>query len=169
MVKLKARGQKWLKGIHICFAGTWVGAAVSLVTLGWGITAATDGQLAGIDHAAKFIDDFVIIPAAFGSLLTGLAYALFTNWGFFRHRWVVVKWIITVGGIIFGTFWLGPWLNSLPPVSDRLGLAALTDPAYHSARYLNLWFGLLQVATLILAVFLSVLKPWKKKTSKQAD
>ncbi|HBR06724.1 MAG TPA: hypothetical protein DD766_06845, partial [Desulfovibrio sp.] len=90
-------------------------------------------------------------------------YGLLTPWGFFKQRWIVVKWIITVGGVVFGTFWLGPWLNSLGPISARLGLEALGDPAYVRAKSLNSLWGAVQTSTVVLAVFLSVLKPWGRK------
>jgi hypothetical protein len=166
MKKLSAKGQKWLKSVHIFFACIWIGAGVSLILMQLALTGTTDGMLSGIDVSMKFIDDFIIIPGAFGSLITGLLYSLFTNWGFFKHNWVTVKWIINVGGIIFGTFWLGPWLNSLPPVSAELGLKALSDPAYLYNKTMNLYFAPIQVGTLVFAAFISVLKPWKGKRKR---
>lgn len=163
MPKLKARGQKWLKGFHVFFAATWLGAGVCLVVMQSFLGTDRPGALYGIDLALKFIDDFVIIPAAIGSLITGLIYSLFTNWGWIKHRWVAIKWFINLGGIIFGTFWLGPWVNSQSPISARLDLAALADPVYIHAQTMNTWWGLVQVSTLALAVFFSVLKPWKAK------
>ena len=137
-------------------------AGFCLVLMQMGLKADRGGTLHGIDVSMKFIDDFIIIPGAFGSLITGLIYALFTNWGFFKYRWITVKWIINVGGILFGTFYLGPWLNSMPLISAKLGLEALSDPAYLYNKTMNSWFGPVQVATLIFAAFISVLKPWKK-------
>ena len=51
-------------------------------------------QLYGINLSMKLIDDFVIIPGGVGSLLTGLLYSIFTNWGWFKHKWVTTKWAI---------------------------------------------------------------------------
>ena len=165
MKHLGLKGRQWLKFFHILFAALWVGGGVSLILMQATLSTTQAGALHGVDLAMKFIDDFIIIPGAVGSLLTGLLYSLFTNWGFFKHRWVTVKWIINVGGVIFGTFWLGPWLNGLPPISAELGLKALSDPVYLHNKTMNMWFGPIQVATIIFAVWLSVLKPWKKKTN----
>jgi uncharacterized membrane protein len=162
MKKMKVKGQKWLKGLHIFFACIWIGAGFCLILMQMGLNADSGGTLHGIDVSMKFIDDFIIIPGAIGSLITGLIYALFTNWGFFKHRWITVKWVINVGGILFGTFYLGPWLNSLPPISAELGLEALSDPVYMYNKAMNSWFGPIQVATLIFAAIISVLKPWKR-------
>ncbi|MCP4752999.1 MAG: hypothetical protein GY866_19095 [Proteobacteria bacterium] len=163
MKKLSGRGQKWLKCFHIVFACMWVGAAVCLVLMNGLIGASNGMELYGARLAVKFVDDFIIIPGAIGSLLTGLLYSLFTNWGWFKHRWIAVKWIINIYGVVFGTIWLGPWTNSLPLVALEKGLDALTDPVYiRTLALLNGWGGF-QLATLLFAVFISVLKPWKQK------
>jgi hypothetical protein len=56
-----------------------------------GLKAHNGGMLNGIDVSMKFIDDFIITTSAFGVLLTGSIYALFTNWGFFKHKWIIGK------------------------------------------------------------------------------
>lgn len=168
MKKLSARGQKWLKGCHVFFAGLWVGGAVALTLMNFLLKAADGMELYGINRSLKFVDDLIIIPGAMGSLLTALIYALFTNWGWFKHRWITLKWIINVGGVIFGTFWLGPWTNSLVPLAKARGLAALADPAYAQTRTLLLSLGTIQACTIVLAVFISVLKPWKRSKANRA-
>ena len=163
MKQLSSRGQRWLKGFHVFFSSCWVGAAVCLTTAMF-FTKTDDGvELYGQFISLKFIDDYIIIPGAMGCLLTSLIYALFTHWGWFKHRWITIKWIINLGGVVFGTFWLGPWINSLPPMIKAEGLNALVNPDYvHSQKMLYIW-GTLQAFTLVFAVFISVLKPWKKK------
>jgi hypothetical protein len=42
----------------------------------------------------------------------------FSNWGFFKH-----KWIIAAMAIIFGTFFLGPWETTMINISGALGIA----------------------------------------------
>jgi hypothetical protein len=163
MKKLSARGQKWLKAIHLFFAAMWTGAAVCLMLQQYFLDPGDGPALYGVLVSLKFIDDFVIIPGAMGLLLTGLNYSIWTNWGWFRHRWITVKWCITVYGIIFGTFWLGPWLNALPPLAQSAGLSASTAPLVLHNRAMLLGFGTFQALTIFFAVFISVLKPWKKK------
>ena len=150
-------------GLHIFFAAVWVGGGCSLIAMQAFLRSDIAGARYGIDISLKFIDDFIIIPGAMGCLATGLVFSLFTNWGFFKHAWITVKWAINIGGVLFGTFFLGPWLNSLPPISKTLGAAALSDPLYIHNKFMNQTFGPVQVATLVFAVFISVLKPWRKK------
>jgi hypothetical protein len=163
MKKLSGRSQRWLKSVHLLFAAVWTSSAIALIAMQTGLHASGGGELYGMLRAAKFIDDFLIIPGAIGSLLTGLIYSIWTNWGFFRHRWITVKWVINVGGILFGTFFLGVWLNSLPPLAEQLGLDALADPLFIRNRMLNLVFGGIQMLSLIFALVISVIKPWSRR------
>jgi hypothetical protein len=115
--------------------------------------------------------------------------------------------------MIFGTFYLGPWVGEMSQIAQNKGMEAFTDSLYlvferklthllrcftklkssrttvrsgfsfaralhlgkfsskhgfsvtHylSTRYKVLTFGTLQTSTVIFAVFISTLKPWKKK------
>ncbi len=163
MKEFGPKGVKWLKIVHLVLASLWLGGAIALTAMQYGMRPAGDGALHGIDESMRFIDDFIIIPGAVGSLLTGLFYGVKTRWGFFRHRWVTVKWILTVSAVVFGTFWLGPWLNAMGPISARMGLAALADPAYAWLKDANAVGALIQCASLLFMVGLSVLKPWEAR------
>lgn len=166
MKKLSVRAQKWLKTFHVLFAGIWVGAALSLTLKQFFINPANGMELYGITSTLKFIDDFIIIPGAIGSLLTAFIYSIWTKWGWFKHKWIAVKWCINLYGVIFGTFWLGPWLNSLVPIAKDKGLSALADPLFFHNRNMLMVWGSFQAATIVFAFFLSTLKPWKKKRSQ---
>jgi hypothetical protein len=74
----------------------------------------------------------------------------------------VLKLIVAMGGRIFGKFWLGPWLNSLPPVSKEMGMKAMDYPGYLEAARLNLVWWMVQLTTLVAAVLVSVFKLWGK-------
>lgn len=159
---------KWLKCFHLVAVSCWIGGAISLLMLYFLKTdVAEGGVLFGINQSIHHVDmAVVVIPGAFGCLLTGLTYSLFTKWGFFKHNWMVFKWIVTVIAILFGTFYLGPWETAMMNLSGELGLSALEDQAYLSNQRMNFVFGTLQVLTLILTIFVSILKPWKKKSKK---
>ncbi|MFW6236726.1 MAG: hypothetical protein ACOC24_08060 [Desulfovibrionales bacterium] len=167
MKTLSPKSQKWLKALHLCFVAMWVGGGIALVLMVRFMGAAEfDMELYGVNRAMRFVDDFIIIPGAFGCLLTGLVYSVWTRWGFIRHGWIACKWVINIGGILFGTFFLGPWLNSLGPMALDQGLQALSDPVYLHNLQMNATWAPVQVATLVLAVFLSTLKPWKNWTGR---
>ncbi len=165
MPKLSANGVKWLKGFHLIAVACWVGGAVSLISLYFLKSAITDGRvLYGINQSLHHVDmSIVVVPGATGSLLTGLTYSLFTNWGFFKHNWLTFKWIVTVAAIVFGTFFLGPWESNMMEISGKLGMASLGDAAYLYNQRMNLFFGTVQVLILMITLFVSIFKPWKSK------
>lgn len=164
MKKFGAQGQRILKIFHLITACLWVGGAIALNLMGLMLGPAESGpELLGYDLARKFVDDLIIIPGAMGCLISGLLISWLTPWGFFKHRWVAVKWVLTVACILFGTFYLGPKINGQPPISQELGLAALSDPLYVANRFNNALGGGLQVLAILFMLAISVLKPWKKR------
>jgi len=169
MKKLGAKGLRWLKGFHLIAVSCWIGGAVSLLLLYFLKSDVADGGvLFGINQSIHHVDmAVVVIPGAFGCLLTGLVYSVFSNWGFFKHNWLIFKWVVTVSAIVFGTFWLGPWETAMMEISGELGMQALQDRAYLYSQRMNLLFGALQCSVLVSTVFISVFKPWKKKMSLQ--
>ena len=122
MFKLKSQQLKWLKCFHLIAVSCWVGGAVSLMLLYFLKSGVTDGGvLYGINQSIHHVDKIVVvIPGAFGCLVTGLIYSSFSNWGFFKQTWLIFKWIVTVSAIIFGTFFLGPWETTMMEISGKL-------------------------------------------------
>lgn len=169
MAPVKAKGLRWLKVVHLLCVCCWIGGAVSLLLLYFLKRDVKDGDvLYGINQSIHHVDmAVVVIPGAFGCLLTGLAYSALSNWGFFKQRWIIIKWIITVSAILFGTFFLGPWETSMMQISGDLGLEALKNADYLYNQRMNLWFGALQCFILMLTVWISVFKPWRYSTAKQ--
>lgn len=165
MKTLGMKGQRWLKCLHIYCACVWVGCATLLTIMPFLMHPADGGELYGINQTLDIIDLYILVPGAIGTFITALVYSIWTKWGWFKHNWITVKWIICIFGIIFGTFWLGPWMSNLALLAQQKGLAALSDPQYIANRQNLTIFGTFQAVTVIFAVFVSTLKPWKKKNS----
>jgi uncharacterized membrane protein len=164
MKKLSVKGKSWLKGFHIFFACAWVGTGISMMLLSLVNGHIQNGdELYAVNASIKLLDDYIIIPAAFGSLITGLLISLYTNWGFFKFNWVIFKWAATLAQIIFGTFWLGPWTNSATAISDLERGLALQNNTYLYDKQMGAIFGGIQVLLLITQVLISAYKPWGKR------
>ncbi|MFX4262102.1 hypothetical protein ACOBQJ_07870 [Pelotomaculum propionicicum] len=164
MKKLGLKGRSWLKGFHIFFACAWVGTGISMMLM-----SLIDGhiqsgdEIYAVNASIKLLDDYIIIPAALGSLITGLFISLYTNWGFFKFNWVIFKWVATLAQIIFGTFWLGPWTNSATAIADLERGLALQNNTYLYDKQMGAIFGGIQVLLLIAQVLISAYKPWGKR------
>lgn len=163
-MKLGQRGRNWLLGFHIFFNCAWIGTAMSMVLLMFIKGTPSNGdELYAVSAAIKLMDDFIIIPAALGSLVTGLLFCWLTNWGFTKFYWIILKWVTTIVLIVFGTFWLGPWTNGIAAMSDKMRLMALQDPVYLHFREMSLIFGTSQLVVLLVLIFITALKPWGRR------
>ena len=161
-MKLDPTGRAWLKGVHVVCTCAWVGAGVCMLLLNFVARPGNGDDLYVVMIALKLIDDWVIIPAAVGSLLTGLMFSLMTPWGFFKWRWVTVKWVLTVAMMILGTFWVSPWLKEMVAISAADPMGVLQNTTFLDNRQLlSLTVGPMMLAMLFL-VFISVIKPWKR-------
>jgi hypothetical protein len=170
MKKLGLTGKAWLKGIHISLACVWIGAAASMILLNFVRGHISTGdELWAVNASIKLIDDYLIIPSAIGCLITGILFSCFTNWGFFKFNWIIVKYVINIAAILFGTFFLGPWVNGMEAISEVERLAALQNTTYLGYQKMNLYFGSLQAFLLIVAAIISVFKPWGKRGGTVKD
>lgn len=167
MRKLTVKETAWLKIFHLLFVAAWLGGQMSLILIQHiKYNLALPEHQYGILASVKAIDDIVVVGGAVGCLLTGLVYSLVTPWGFFKFRWVAVKWISTILLILFGTFFLGPWLNEMTQISANEYALALMNRQYLYDEKMNMIWGSLQFSVNIFLVIISVLKPWKRQKIK---
>ena len=163
MKQLTKNGMKILRILHYAAAGCWIGSAIVLMVFNINNDAASfEGMLLGINTALNLADIWVLVPGAVGCLITGFAFSLFTPWGFFKHRWLTCKWILTVACILIGAFILGTWEGEMLSMSRTLGNAALSDGAYLAIKTKHLLVCGAQIGALLLMIGISVFKPWKR-------
>jgi len=161
--KLNPTGVKILKMFHLLFAIMWIGGALAMMSVIYLSDAQTSGEMYMRLRALQIIDDYLIVPGAMATLVVGIIYGIFTNWGFFKHRWLLVKWILTILQAGFGTFFLGPWLNNNVDIIRATGEAAFTNPVFLNNLSMSKTGGTAQAIILLSYIVISVLKPWKKK------
>jgi uncharacterized membrane protein len=163
MKKLNPQAVKILKIFHILFAFGWMIGAIVLCVLIFITYPVSGDELYMRSRILQIVDDYFIICGAIGSFVTGLIYSLWTNWGFFKHTWIIVKWIMIILQILFGTFVLGPCLNDNVVIADQLRDVALTDPTFlKNIQTTQIW-GTVQTTLLLFVIVISVQKPWKRK------
>ncbi|MDR2653225.1 MAG: hypothetical protein LBC68_13110 [Prevotellaceae bacterium] len=160
--KLKPQAMKILKMFHIFLGFCWIIGGIVLF-LGVFLTFPESGdELYMRSRMLQLIDDCLIIPGAIGVAITGLIYSVWTNWGFFKHTWIIVKWIMTILQIILGTL-LGPYINDNVVIAGQLRDAAINDPVFLNNLHTTQIWGTIQTSLLFLYIIISIQKPWKKK------
>lgn len=164
---ISGNAQRILKILHLLAVCFWIGGYLSQLLLYYtSATAQSGDELFGILRSSRFISVYVVVYlGALGSFFTGLAYSLCTNRGFFRHKWVVIKWFSTIYLMCCGGFLLGPWSVSLLEAALTLDMAVFTDPGYLEVRAKLLKLLTVQMGLLILLIVISVYKPWETAES----
>jgi len=164
MKKLSIKQVHWLKGFHVLFAGIWVACGVVILAFSLAAGDIQNGdQLYMLNYLVDLVDMKILVPSAVLCLATGLIYSLGTNWGFFKYRWLVFKWIVTVSIIVLGTIFTGPWIEEMVGLSLEEGIGVVKNNHYLSIDRNQFVMGIMMNATLIITVFVSVFKPWNKK------
>jgi hypothetical protein len=166
---LSKGGKQWLKSIHLTVSVIWLGAAVSMNILRLAWVPVHDGDLYAVDHAIALIDNWVVVPAAWASLLTGLLESWLTSWGFFKYRWVTVKWILTVATMVYAPLFISGWDRQIEAISKVEGLLALQNPAYLHYRLLYMLSAVVLVGGLGFMSLISTLKPWTSQDRRKAQ
>ncbi|BFP53786.1 DUF2269 domain-containing protein [Streptomyces griseus] len=147
MKPLKRPVRRGVLVAHVAVSVSWLGLTVGLLTLG--LTAFLTGDPAtasAATRAMKVFGDWLVVPVALLSLVSGLVLALGTPWGLARHRWVWIK------------FWLTLITTGLSVFSLRPGIdAAVADEVVD----INLVIApSVATATYLFITAISVLKPW---------
>ncbi|NMG06205.1 hypothetical protein [Brasilonema sp. UFV-L1] len=167
MNKLSVKQKNWLLTFHVAFGGIWFGTALCMIAIALSNQNTLNGdELYAVNGVMKLLDDFVIIPSAILSLMTGGLLCWLTIWGFFKHYWVIVKWIATVTLIVTGTIWLGPWTNAITAISDAQRLQALQNPLYVFDQKAVVVGAIIQTLCVLVIIGISVLKPWGRRKLK---
>src|SRR5262245_108407 len=86
---------------HVTVTVGWLGAAVVFLALALlGSTSQSAQIVRGVYLVMEPTAWSVLVPLACASLLTGIIQSLGTPWGFFRHYWVVYKFVLTAAATI---------------------------------------------------------------------
>src|ERR687889_722562 len=164
------RLRKFALAAHIALSVGWIGAVAGYIALD--VAAATSRNaetLRACYLAMELIAWYVIVPLALASLLTGLVMSLGTNWGLFRHYWVLISLLLTIIAtvvLLVETQTIGYFANSAadPRTSDD-DLRALGNTLVHSVG---------GIAMLLVILVMNVYKPrgmtqygWRKQQEQR--
>ena len=142
---------------HIVFSIGWLGAVVAyLAIVVVGLTGRDGHKVVTTYTAMESIGWFAIVPFSFAALLSGLIQSLGTQWGLFRHWWVLVKFLLTLVATVV-------LLEHMEEVSRMASMALEATrsgtnlPPLRAHLLVHPAGGLL---VLVVATVLSVFKPW---------
>lgn len=149
--------RRTLKIFHIVSAGLWIGGTASLTALICLYHPQTPEQYHAKSSLLMLLDFYIIAPGAIGCAITGFIYGWKTKYGFFRFRWVTLKWFVNILFIAFGGLIVVPWLES--SITSSHSMQAM---AAESAQIIltHVTINIIQWAVILFMLYLSVFKPW---------
>ena len=150
---LGPRLRKLVLTVHLVLSVGWIGAVLAYLALDF-VVARGDPQEA---HAAYIalgtIGQWVIVPLALGSWVTGLLISLATPWGLFRHYWVLISFLLT-------TFAMVVLLEHIPGVAAAADAMRRSDPAaFHGSMRPDFEHAGGGLVVLLIVAVLNVYKP----------
>ncbi|MFI6285646.1 DUF2269 domain-containing protein [Streptomyces sp. NPDC051018] len=153
MKPLKRPRRRAVLVIHISASAGWLGLTLGLLALATtAITTDSGTMTEAAARSMKVFTDWLVLPLALLTLLSGLTLALGTPWGLLRHRWVVTKFCITLVTVTASVFALRPGVDhAVRSVASGAPLPSEND----------LVMGpIVSFSAYLLMTVISVLKPW---------
>jgi hypothetical protein len=120
-----------------------------------GLTSQDDQTVRAAYLSMELIGWAVIVPLSLAALLSGLVQSLDTQWGLFRHYWVLTKFLLTVAA----TELLLLHMRVASRVSDIVA-GASRGTGFGTLQVQLVTDAGLAVVALLTATTLSVYKPW---------
>lgn len=163
MKTMNPKAMKWLKFFHVIFAITWIGSAMGLLLIPSVVIPDGENQMYTMAYIVWLLDQLLIWVGVMGILITAIIYGVWTKWGFFKHKWLTLKWVTTIVMILLGTFVMGPAVDG--NVCDLKWYDQNSMQFYDNLRITIIW-GSVQFTMLLFVVYLSVFKPFKAKNKE---
>ncbi|SOD63790.1 hypothetical protein SAMN06297387_112149 [Streptomyces zhaozhouensis] len=152
MPQLTRRARRVTLIVHVVVSVGWLGLSLCLLVLAVAGARGTEETAGAAHRSMRLLTDWPLPPLIGLTLLTGVVLSLGTRWGLAHHRWVWVKFWVSVGAATASLLALRPEVNAAAaavaagePVADPGALIA--PPLVSSGLY-------------VFLTALSVLKPW---------
>src|SRR5437879_4832530 len=164
------RVRKLVLTVHLTCSVGWIGAVVAYLALGVTAVTSPDTQTVRAAWVAMEVTGWwAIVPLAIAALLTGLVISLGTQWGLFRHYWVLISLALTILSTVV-------LVLHMPTVSGMARLAQTVDGADLRALGGDLFHPAVGVLVLLAITVLNVYKPagvtpygWRKQREERSS
>ena len=150
---------QWLRLTHIVSISIWFGSVVCIGALAIvSFFQLSETDFLTIAPLIPMLYQKVVLPMALITIIQGIIYGIFTNWGFFKHKWVLFKWcLVPFIALCTGLGTIGQIFSLLDKVETSGYVGGFIDGG------LVLLSISLQVLFMLFMFVLSVFKPLKSK------
>jgi hypothetical protein len=145
--------RKAVLAVHLTASIGWIGGVIAYLALGTRAINATDAQaVLSAWIAMDIIGWNAIVPLAGTSWVTGVAMALGTRWGLFRHYWVIISLVLTTVALVV-------LLLHMPDVSTTVEFARTASAPELASLGGDLAHPSLGLILLLVVQVLNIYKP----------
>lgn len=169
MRKFGSFGLKILKMSHMLLIVLFFGGILSSFALIMKLNLSNFDEVYLTYKSFNIISDNVVKLGAQGTILLGAVYGFFTKWGFIKHKWLAVKWILFIAQTFIGILVVDKLMLANLALLETEKVLALSDPVFIHNHFLRLYVVLAQIGLTLLALILSVLKPGRSRAIPEAQ
>ena len=141
---------------HLTTSVGWIGSVATFLVLAFAGLKSENAQVVRAAYLSMELTTWgIIVPLAIASLLTGLVQSVGTEWGLFKHYWIIAKLVIALLATVILLVHTGP-IGRVAEVAAQTTLGS-TDLSQLRVQLIADAVG--AIIALLVATFLSVYKP----------
>ncbi len=163
MRKFSSLGLKILKMLHMLLIVLFLGGILSSFALILRLNLSSFDDVYMSYKVFNIISDNVVKIGAQGTILLGAVYGFFTKWGFIKHKWLAIKWLLFIAQTFIGILVVDKLMVSNLALLETEKALALSNPVFIHDHYLRFYVVIAQIGLTLFALILSVLKPGRSR------
>lgn len=163
MKKIGVRGLKYLKILHVFFVVVLFGGILISLVINMNIDFTRYHETHYGYKILILISNKAILHGTIATIIIAFIYGIFTNWGFFKHKWIVIKIILFVIQICIGLFVINKFTLDNMELLEIQDEVALTNPTFIHNQMIRQVALFLQVIITACIFIISYIKPNYKK------
>ncbi|ADD44141.1 hypothetical protein [Stackebrandtia nassauensis] len=149
--------RRGLLTLHVITSVGWLGISLGNIALALTVYNTSDPALQhSIYRVLEIVGNIVILPISLTAFATGVVLSVGTHWGLLRHKWVLIKLVLTLGTVLMTYLSLVPGLRESAAIVDATAPDRLAD--IDGSGLLSAAFVSSSIYT--FNVVLSTFKPW---------
>ena len=163
MRKFGSLSLKILKMVHMLMIVLFLGGILSSFALLLKLDLSNFDDVFMSYKTFNIISDNIVKIGAQGTILLGAIYGFFTKFGFIKHKWLAVKWILFIAQTFIGILVVDKLMVANLALLESEKALALNNPVFLHNHTLRFYVVIAQIGLTLFALILSVLKPGRSR------
>jgi hypothetical protein len=163
---MSVRLRKIVVVLHVISSVSWLGLTIgNLVLTITGLTSDNPTTQHAVYQVMGILGDTLFIPMSVTAFGTGTLLGLFTSWGLFQHRWVAVKFWLTLIAVVLTPLSLLPGIHAAAATVSHTPPDQVADVDASGA----ISAACVSLTMYTISVVLSIFKPWGRTTLERKN